>query len=44
MSVMEAAAVPSGHTAEGGVLVGSEGARRRLVVFEDPQMPVLPHV
>ena len=31
--------VPSGHTPEGGVLVGSEGARRRLVVFEDPQCP-----
>jgi hypothetical protein len=30
---------PSGHTAEGGVLVGSENARRRLVVFEDPQCP-----
>lgn len=30
---------PSGHTAEGGVLVGSEGARRRLVVFEDLQCP-----
>jgi predicted DsbA family dithiol-disulfide isomerase len=39
MSVMEAAAVPSGHTPEGGVLVGSEGARRRLVIFEDPQCP-----
>jgi hypothetical protein len=31
--------VPSGHTAEGGVLVGSDNARRRLVVFEDPQCP-----
>jgi hypothetical protein len=30
---------PSGHTPDGGVLVGSEGARRRLVVFEDPQCP-----
>jgi protein-disulfide isomerase len=39
MSVMEAIEVPSGHTPEGGVLVGSEGARRRLVVFEDPQCP-----
>ena len=39
MSVMEAAAVPPGHTAEGGVLVGSQGARRRLVLFEDPQCP-----
>ncbi|HXD63879.1 MAG TPA: thioredoxin domain-containing protein [Solirubrobacteraceae bacterium] len=36
---MEANEVPSGHTPEGGVLVGSEGARRRLVVFEDPQCP-----
>jgi hypothetical protein len=39
MSMMEAAEVPSGHTPEGGVLVGSQGARRRLVVFEDPQCP-----
>jgi hypothetical protein len=39
MGVMEAIEVPSGHTPEGGVLVGSEGARRRLVVFEDPQCP-----
>jgi hypothetical protein len=30
---------PSGHTAAGGVLVGSNNARRRLVVFEDPQCP-----
>ena len=30
---------PTGHTTEGGVLVGSEGARRKLVVFEDPQCP-----
>ena len=30
---------PSGHTEDGGVLVGSDGARRRLVVFEDPQCP-----
>ena len=39
MIVMEASEVPSGHTAEGGVVVGSEGARRRLVLFEDPQCP-----
>jgi protein-disulfide isomerase len=39
MSTMDAIAVPSGHTPEGGVLVGSEGARRRLVLFEDPQCP-----
>ncbi|MFD2091519.1 DsbA family protein [Blastococcus deserti] len=31
--------VPSGHTRQDGVLVGSENARRRLVVFEDPQCP-----
>jgi hypothetical protein len=36
---MEAAEAPSGHTPEGGVLVGSAGARRRLIVFEDPQCP-----
>jgi Thioredoxin len=39
MSTMEVTESPSGHTPEGGVLVGSEGARRRLVVFEDPQCP-----
>jgi len=39
MRVMAAIDVPSGHTPQGGVLVGSEGARRRLVVFEDPQCP-----
>lgn len=31
--------MPPGHTLEGGVLVGSDRARRRLVVFEDPQCP-----
>jgi hypothetical protein len=30
---------PSGHTPDGGVLVGHEGARHRLVLFEDPQCP-----
>src|ERR1700729_3065893 len=39
MIVVQAGEVPSGHTSEGGVLVGSEGARRRLVLFEDPQCP-----
>jgi Thioredoxin len=39
MGIMEAIGAPPGHTPEGGVLVGSEGARRRLVVFEDPQCP-----
>ena len=36
---MEAPVIPAGHTPDGGVLVGSEAARRRLVVFEDPQCP-----
>ena len=36
---MEASEAPSGHTPEGGVLVGSEGARHRLVLYEDPQCP-----
>jgi hypothetical protein len=31
--------VPSGHTPDGGVLVGTQNARRRLVLFEDPQCP-----
>jgi hypothetical protein len=39
MGGMDATGVPPGHTPEGGVLVGSEGARRRLVVFEDLQCP-----
>jgi Thioredoxin len=39
MIVMHAGEVPSGHTSEGGVLVGSEGAPRQLVLFEDPQCP-----
>ena len=36
---MEAIEAPPGHTPDGGVLVGSQGARRRLVVFEDLQCP-----
>jgi Thioredoxin len=39
MVIMEATGAPPGHTPEGGVVLGSEGARRRLVVFEDPQCP-----
>ena len=39
LSAMEAIEAPSGHTPEGGVLVGSEDAPRRLVLFEDPQCP-----
>ena len=39
MELSAAAARPGGHTPEGGVLVGSDNARRRLVLFEDPQCP-----
>jgi Thioredoxin len=39
MENSNAVATPGGHTSDGGVLVGSEGARRRLVLFEDPQCP-----
>jgi hypothetical protein len=39
MDFIPSASRPSGHTPEGGVLVGSDNARRRLVVFEDPQCP-----
>lgn len=31
--------MPSNHTDQGGVLIGSDDARRRLVLFEDPQCP-----
>lgn len=30
---------PSGHTAEGGVLIGRADARKGMVLFEDPQCP-----
>ena len=30
---------PSGHTPEGGVLVGQADAKRGMVLFEDPQCP-----
>jgi Thioredoxin len=39
MASPSALAVPGGHTPYGGVLIGSEGARRRLILFEDPQCP-----
>src|SRR5579864_2145174 len=39
METSAAAATPGGHTPDGGVLVGSNNARRRLVIFEDPQCP-----
>jgi len=30
---------PNSHTPEGGVLLGRDGAGRRMVLFEDPQCP-----
>jgi protein-disulfide isomerase len=30
---------PSSHTPEGGVLLGSDHAHKRMVLFEDPQCP-----
>jgi hypothetical protein len=33
------APVPSGHTAEGGVLVGKTSASQNMILFEDPQCP-----
>jgi protein-disulfide isomerase len=30
---------PSGHTPEGGVVVGNANARHEMVVYEDPQCP-----
>ncbi|HTW06843.1 MAG TPA: thioredoxin domain-containing protein [Acidimicrobiales bacterium] len=32
-------AAPSGHTPAGGVMVGSSGAGRQMVLYEDPQCP-----
>src|ERR1700685_2619407 len=32
-------ATPSGHTPEGGVLLGKPDASRNMVLFEDPQCP-----
>jgi hypothetical protein len=39
MDLHRAAPVPTHHTAEGGVVIGTDTAGRRLVVFEDPQCP-----
>ncbi len=35
----DSSATPTGHTREGGVLVGDATASRSLIVFEDPQCP-----
>jgi protein-disulfide isomerase len=39
MSSHKGVRVPANHTAQGGVVVGAQSARRKLVVFEDPQCP-----
>jgi hypothetical protein len=39
MTTSEHTARPSGHTRDGGVLVGNADALKGLVVFEDPQCP-----
>lgn len=39
MTTASGAPVPSHHTPDGGVLVGSVEAPHRLVLFEDPQCP-----
>jgi Thioredoxin len=39
MKSTNAGAAPSGHTPEGGVLVGNADARQAMVLFEDPQCP-----
>jgi Thioredoxin len=39
MDASDQVITPSGHTAEGGVLVGRADAKRSMVLFEDPQCP-----
>ncbi len=39
MNSTDPAATPSGHTSEGGVLVGKADATLGMVLFEDPQCP-----
>jgi hypothetical protein len=39
MESSAAVAIPGKHTPDGGVLVGGDSARHRLVLFEDPQCP-----
>ncbi len=39
MTTNDHVAAPSGHTPDGGVLVGRSGATRGMVLFEDPQCP-----
>ncbi len=39
MTAADHEATPSGHTPEGGVLVGDPSASNSMVLFEDPQCP-----
>lgn len=39
MNPTDPVATPSGHTSEGGVLVGNAEASKGMVLFEDPQCP-----
>jgi hypothetical protein len=39
MTPADAVATPSGHTPDGGVLVGDADARHQMILFEDPQCP-----
>jgi hypothetical protein len=39
MTANDSPVAPSGHTAEGGVLVGNADASKGMVLFEDPQCP-----
>jgi hypothetical protein len=39
MNATDPTLTPSGHTPEGGVLVGHADARKGMVLFEDPQCP-----
>jgi hypothetical protein len=39
MDSLQPIPVPSKHTPEGGVLIGDGKARRRFILFEDPQCP-----
>ena len=39
MNATDPMVTPSGHTPEGGVLVGNADARKGMLLFEDPQCP-----
>jgi protein-disulfide isomerase len=39
MTPTDPVVTPSGHTPEGGVLVGNANARHEMILYEDPQCP-----